>query len=735
MRLSSLTVGGTFGVLATIANSNVDPGWSRLPIRSSLIAADGFIGGEGCQVVRSFVGSRVDPNIMLAGIDVGGLFRSVDAGQTWAPALVGWNSRGGTSFAFDPQNASHVIGVGGNSNPYDGANGIHVSFDTASSWNFTLPTSDAATCLDGQGAVFDPSSYRPDLGYCTRAYYSNSAGMWMSNDGGITWSLATPSYPLSCLAIDEEGRLYISYQDATANLAGLYACGSDFTGGAACPQVVAGNVTGIDIPAAMGEDPSTIYISNIKGVQKSSDYGKTWVTLGGAGLPNDGTTPVHMIAVSPADPAHMSAWYGIGAYYNVTKVVSHDGGSTWAPILYNNTLVFMPNNARDGKPIWDPFNASLYWDVGGDIILRSADAGSTLQWGGNGFNGVMLGSRFAFNMHYLDTVMLAFQDYAGAYTNDGGYSWTWANVQNTTWGGQTYGGFALTPTTMWTGASASGWTGNRTLTITFDGGDTWVPAAGSPQYGGMDASYGDPTNPDVGFASNWRTADAGHTWTPMVNCSGVLTHDFDPSVPANTTRTLFGVLYPPSGSSPLPDVVVASIDSGATWVQLFSPVQGSKMSIVDVAYDWQSKRIYAIGNFHLYQCSQSGHSRATTDHLHWPFDVAAAWTCSILDNALPHDQHNTTQSHTVAVDPVLPSVVYVGQRKDVYLHSAPVARSTDAGNTFVSITLDTPLGMRPDAPLQGPHELSWVRVHPATRRLWVGTGCFGMWTAPPPSES
>ena len=87
---------------------------------------------------------------------------------------------------------------------------------------------------------------------------------------------------------------------------------------------------------------------------------------------------------------------------------------------------------------------------------------------------------------------------------------------------------------------------------------------------------------------------------------------------------------------------------------------------------------------------------------------------------------------SVAVDPVVPSTLYVAATRDIFLASNAVARSTDSGLSFTNLILSSPLQPGPDAPLQGPHEVSWVRVHPRTRWLWAVGECYGVWTAPPP---
>lgn len=262
---------------------------------------------------------------------------------------------------------------------------------------------------------------------------------------------------------------------------------------------------------------------------------------------------------------------------------------------------------------------------------------------------------------------------------------------------------------MWVG-DADSWGGARLLSFSNDSGATWnyaLNASGLPYiYEGADVSYGCPGNPAVGFASNWRTADGGATWANMTNATSVHTHDMSPSA-AGSPR-LFGL-------NAHAQTVVVSSDQGATWSKLFA---WPSPNVVDIAYNWQTgAMLVADGN--LWSCAPATGG-------------SSSWSCSLI-NSIPVDQWNATRTTSVAVDPANPTIVYLAQKKDIYLSWAPIARSLDGGATWASLLLDTPLGQTPDAPLQGPHEVSWVRVHPTTRYLWAAGECYGMWVAPPPA--
>ncbi len=96
----------------------------------------------------------------------------------------------------------------------------------------------------------------------------------------------------------------------------------------------------------------------------------------------------------------------------------------------------------------------------------------------------------------------------------------------------------------------------------------------------------------------------------------------------------------------------------------------------------------------------------------------------------PRDQYGNQRVWTVATDPKLPSVVYIGAPQNIYASATTVCRSADGGKTWRNLTVTTSLS---PGSTGGPHEVSWIRVNPVTRDAWLSGQCYGLWKIAPPA--
>ena len=673
------------------------PHWIKMPFVSPVDARAGIKpGGEGGQWPRGPIAvSPADPDFLLLPIDVGGLYRSLDGGRHWESAMTGWDARGANGFAIDPRNASHVLGIGSNSmewNPGWGPSphGVYLSGNKAASWTHVLAAPDGV----GGAVAFDPHSFDPAQNVCRRAYFlSLKQGLFASDDGGQTWRFMSQGDfsesigrdwtegggVFAKLRVDANGVVYIGGGK------GLF-CSDDR--GKTFRQVRANPVFGLSL-APNG----AIFVSGAppEPVAVSRDGGATWAALPCRGLETQGGKPVQDLAVSPADPRRMLVWVA-GDNWKWTRFVSQDGGQTFASVVVDKGAAPLPLNARQGYATWSPKDPAVAWSLGGDWVTKSSDGGKTFVWSNNGYNGIMAGGLFGFSPAAPDTVIMGVQDYNGAFTRDGGKTWTYADLSGKGWGGHEYGGLAANDYVMWVG-DAESWGTPRRLRLTRDGGKTWAfvngPDGKPLEWHGADVSFADLRSPKVYFASDLRSADAGATWERMTGCDGVY---------AASPRT--GLLYGKKGNA-----VVSSADHGATWQKVTDAPGG----LVDMAIDSVRGRIYVASEEVLKV---------------WD---GAKWTTV----ETPADQFGNRRVWTVATDPANPAVVYVGGPRNTYASHATVCRSLDGGATWQNLTVNAPLSAsQPD----GPHEVSCIRVHPRTHEAWVAGQCFGLWRIAPPAR-
>ncbi|MBC8142924.1 MAG: hypothetical protein H7Y38_15985, partial [Armatimonadetes bacterium] len=409
------------------------PQWIPMPLLTPAQKKAGiFPGGEGCQWPRGFVVSDADPNLMILPIDVGGLYRSLDRGKTWEQASVGWDARGCNDVAFDPRNASRMIGLAGNSGNWDAQwgpspHGIYVSSNKAASWKHVVGLTERI----GHAAAYDATSFDAKLGYCTVAYVASpTAGLLRTSDGGESWNAVSDlpaggmiddGTPMLLRVHPKTGAIYLGLKD------GLHVSKD---GGKTFEKKQDGAIFGI---ALQPKSPDTMYVCGDAGLLKSTDAGTTFVALPAKGMDRFADNKaIRNVAVSAADPLRLSAWVS-GDNWKWGRYASHDGGKTFFESKFLKTTDPMPMNVRQGYYLWDPKDANIVYSLGGDCVTRSVDGGRTFNWYNNGYNGVMMGGGMNFSVHAPKTVFLAFQDYNSAATNDGGATWNYFDSSGKGW--------------------------------------------------------------------------------------------------------------------------------------------------------------------------------------------------------------------------------------------------------------------------------------------------------------
>jgi len=697
--IASIRAAGLFLALAASAvgaSGQTNSAWLPIPMVSQAqLDARVWPGGEGCQYPQMIAVDSQDGSFVLYGTDVGGMYRSTNGGKVFQPCNVGVGTAGAVGFAIDPRNKLRCLEVGdGGGNVYNIYGGVNLSTNQGATW-----TSVCSKWLDALGhgywasgkgreqIAYDPSSYNPSLGYCTVAYWVEEGNpqeargaLYKSSDGGASWAAKATADKYggddnahSLIKVHPTlGYIYIANQSGASgtNQSGLY---RSTNGGASFSRILAGNFPSLEVvPSA----PNLVWTASGSTVYLSTNSGATFT-----GFPASGIGSLLALKVSPVNPLNLLA---SDANANRKRFFSSNGGTNWLPCGLNLGLSWFPSSIlyddRNTAHAWHPTNGAAAWCIGpGDIISATTNGGATLNWANNGNNGIMLGGGFNFNARNPDILYFGSQDYNGALTTNGGRTWLFINLSISgsdpdPWG-WVYGAYAADANLLF-GGNHSYSDSTMYLWLTANQG-----AASSQKVStaltGLQTSYGDPTDTNVLFCWNFRSANHGVNWSPMTGCQGVFTCDFSNHI-----------LYGASATA-----VVQSTNQGLSW----NVVATLNANVTDAAIDPVSKRLLVTTGGALWRCDP-------------PVYVPVAIT-----------QPNGS-ANSVALDPQDARIIYVAGTPGTWRKSDnTVVRSLDGGTSWEK------LNNRADLGYDGANCARWCRVHPVTRELWVGTVCYGFW--------
>jgi len=671
----------------------VDTPWLAVPLVTKEVLAQGYTGGEGCQWPIYITTSATDPNLAFMGTDVGGLYRTTDGGKNWAIATVGLYSSGATGMSIDPKNANRVLCIGANSTHWD-VNGIYLSTDKGENWKgvftYRITQNDYAKLCAYRDTrhqiAFDETSYDEKLGYCTTVYWSrdtrvynrkenNAPALLKSTDGGETWAVVnTEEY-------SGGNELYVSPSKGWVYLGHKTGFYRSKDGGKTFDKILDATVYGVDVISTRKDN---VYISAKEGFYISKDNGDTFEKVAAKGFP---TTYPARIRVSPANPNNMVVQddhllAGLG--YTSVIYYSNDGGKTWKTSEIDASNSFIPYNVRQTVFAWNCKDENLCISTGGDMIMRSENAGAKFVWGGNGYTGSCTTS-ISHNVNNPNYMALGNQDYNGGYSLDAGKTWTYVNWSGNPWGGFSYGGYVVDENHI-IALKSGGWHADRVIAYTTDGGKTVKTTDYVVKTQQVYGAYG---KNDIVFAGQYRSTDKGVTWSEMTGCIGVYAHSFE--------GTLFGINA--EGK------IVRSDDYGIDWSEVGSVAEGVKRMV----YDYDGSRLLVLANKNVVYSVSVEDGKAT---LIYSFAQTKDITGDDMD------------IRDIAVDPENTNCIFVCNARGVYASASGVLRSMDGGKTWVNCARnvgDSSQGA------QGARDISHLDVNPLTRELFTSGACRGVY--------
>jgi photosystem II stability/assembly factor-like uncharacterized protein len=323
-----------------------------------------------------------DSRILYLGLYGKGVYKSVDAAGTWMPnngvdgTMLGQYV---TGLTIDPEDADHVF--------VSTESGIFRTTDGGITWieaNHGIPTSDVrAIGFTQAGEV-----YAGTRGYGLYRWQATGFGQWMAQNPvgqwGVIWPMWNdrPRYQYSDLLIHGENGARMMFGCFPS---GIYT--SSDGGYSWLERNVGWTLDGVFSLVDHPLNPDIVYAGTYNGVNRSLDFGEHWETWSD-GWP--GEQWVFRIAFDPRNPDVMFACSKNGENegtgrpeFRGTVMKSTNGGANWFPITEGLSL-----DQEFYDIVVDPINPDvLYLAAQQDGMFISIDSGSSWHPWNQGLEG------------------------------------------------------------------------------------------------------------------------------------------------------------------------------------------------------------------------------------------------------------------------------------------------------------------------------------------------------------
>ena len=322
-----------------------------------------------------------DPNILYIGAPAGGLWKSVDGGQTWVTSTDFLTNLGVSDIAINPNNPDHIYVITGDRDGGDTYSyGLMKSLDGGNTFNSTGLSFNVVNQYRGNRVLIDPTN--TDI-----IIVATSNGIYRSIDAGVSF---------------------------TQTYSGI-------------------NMTDIEFHAT---NTSIIYgaSNGNTSIYKSIDNGVTW-SQSGSGLPSTGDVVRACVAVTIDNPQVVYAMFGgnDNGFYGVYK--STNEGQTWTLQSDSPNLLGWDYDGSDnGGQAWydlafavSPNNEDILF-VGGVNCWKSTNGGQSwninTHWYGASGSTYMHADEHMLKYNPLNNYVYSANDGGLYYSANDGNDWT-----------------------------------------------------------------------------------------------------------------------------------------------------------------------------------------------------------------------------------------------------------------------------------------------------------------------
>ncbi|MGB3074278.1 MAG: T9SS type A sorting domain-containing protein [Chitinophagales bacterium] len=198
--------------------------------------------------------SQSNPNLLIAGSESGGIYKSVDAGESWnlvTPNLLIFTSR---AVRIHPTNENEMLFAGGGK--------LYKTNDGGSTWNAIGDAAFQALNFTADDLIYNPDD--PNI-----IYIGTNKGMFRTTDGGQNWTEILPDYCMSInIKPNDPSTIYALQYDPATKISYFYKSinyGATFTkysdGWFEVPPVDAGKIESYGGRIAVTEaNPEKVYV-------------------------------------------------------------------------------------------------------------------------------------------------------------------------------------------------------------------------------------------------------------------------------------------------------------------------------------------------------------------------------------------------------------------------------------------------------------------------------------------